>query len=386
MDRKLRTRYCCRVDTGGNLEIALLLAVVFFALVAIAVWFAMRDPAPATPAASPAASAPAATPAPAPPRPRTIFDLAAEGDTDGVRALIDENPERLHLCDESGWTALHHAAYNDHAALIGYLLEAGADANAVGEGECAPIHVVATDGSPASLAKLIEGGADVSIPDDTGATALHFAALNKRVDMARALIGHGAPVNMKDAQADTPLDIASRFNDEALTGALAESGGKPGAEVTMADVLATLPEQAAARRIVPRTWHLDAEDPRFLASIDQAKASVPKLVAHLEANEDAHAAVKFAVRGKGVVEYVWGEVEETGPPLKVVLQAPPTAVDLDSDVVEVPHDEVVDWQLKLDEERTAGGYGQRATFEAIRTEYGFLPADIEAELSHLVDL
>lgn len=378
-------RYHRRADAGGNLEIALLLAVVFFALVAIAVWFAMRDPAPppAPPAAQPA---PGATPAPAPPRPRTIFDLSADGDLEGVSSLIEENKERLHLRDESGWTPLHHAAYNDHAELIALLLEAGADPNAVGEGECAPVHVVATDGSPASLAKLVEGGADVSLPDDTGATALHFATLNKRVDLVQALLEQGAPVNMKDAQADTALDLARRFSDEALTGALEAAGGQAGAEVKMADVLATLPDQAAARKVVPRAWHLDVDDPRLQASMEVAKQAVPKLVEHLEANEEAHAAVKFAVRGKGVIEYVWGEVAETGPPFKVVLQAPPTAVDLDSDTLEVPHDEVVDWQLKLDEERTAGGYGQRATFDAIREEYGFLPPDIEAELAQLVDL
>lgn len=380
------------------MEIALGLAAVFLVLVGIAVWFAMSDPAPIQPGrpAGPGVPRPATDGVPLSERPteelppaprqRTLFDLADAGDLEAVLKLVEENPERLNLRDESGWTVLHHAAYGNHPDLITRLLEQGADVNAAAEGECAPIHMVASDGSPEALKRLLDGGADISLPDDTGSTALHFATLKGRADMIAALLEHGAPVNMKDAEQETALDLARRQKREDAMAALTAAGGLAGDTVSMKDVLAKLPETAAARRIVPRTWHLAIDDPRYEASVEAAKASLPSFLERLRNADEPRAAVKFAVRGPGVVEYVWGEVIEAGEPLRIAFLAPPAEVELDSETAEVPLAEVVDWQLELDDVRTAGGYGQRATFEAIREEYGFLPPDIEEELRQLVDL
>lgn len=383
---------------------------MFLALVVFAVWFSQRD-AQESPKSTPAKS----TPPPAPPEPpKSVLEAADMGELEALRGMLDERPERIGLRDESGWTALHHACYRDHTAVIALLVDRGADTNAVAIGECVPIHMAATEGTAEAIEILARGGADLNIPDDTGITALHYAALPGRLDVVQALIQHGAAVNMKDAKQETALDIARRLDDTEVADAIRAAGGRPGVEVRMKDVLAELPE-GPAKQQVPRAWHLDMESSEMQDAVAKAKDHLPKFLEHLQQANDAaqsaaedaessdaaeadgedlpmhaiaRAAVKFGVRGDGIVEFVWGEVvlAPTDTHVTVTVTTPPVAVPPPSDPYEVAHDEIVDWQLKLDEDRTAGGYSQRATFEAIRAEYGFLPADIEDELAHLVDL
>jgi hypothetical protein len=372
---------------------------VFLALVVFAIWFLQRD------AQEPVSAAPAGNPPPTATRepPSSVLEAADMGDLDALRAMLDERPERIGLRDESGWTALHHACYRDHTDVIALLVDRGADTNAVAIGECVPIHMAATEGTAEAIEILARGGADLNIPDDTGITALHYAALPGRLDVVQALIQHGAAVNMKDAKQETALDIARRLEDTEVADAIRAAGGRPGAEVRMKDVLEALPD-GPAKNQVPRAWHLDMESPEMQDAVAKAKESLPRFLEQLKAGngdaeasdgEDdvpmepiARAAVKFGVRGEGIVEFVWGEVLEASADdhLTVTVTTPPVAVPSPDDPCQVAHDEIVDWQLKLDEDRTAGGYSQRATFEAIRAEYGFLPPDIEDELDHLVDL
>lgn len=355
--------------------------MVFIGLVAVAVWFAQRDPTPSAPAREP-------SPAPAPEpvaKPKTIFQAADTGDVEALTTLLDVQSERVHQLDESGWTPLHHAAYRDHPEAMALLLARGADVNAVAVGECVPIHMAATEASPEAIDLLAAAGADLNYPDDTGITALHYATLPGRHEVVKALVRNKAALNMKDAKQETALDLARRLESTELAAFLEQEGGKSGSEIRMRDVLPLLPD-GPAKTLVPRAWHLEMESEEMTAAITKAKDTLPKFLSHLAEQPDARAAVKFAVRGEGIIEYVWGEVLEAGSPLMVEVTTPPVAVPAPEHPTPVEHDAVVDWQLKLDEDRTAGGYSQRATFEAIREEYGFLPPSTETELSQLVDL
>lgn len=352
---------------------------MFAALVAFAVWFSQRD----TDAPGPGDDAPPPEATDVPPS--NVFEAADLGDLDALTAMLDQQPERIDLRDESGWTPLHHAAYRDRADLVRFLITRGADPNASAEGECVPLHMAAAESGVDTVLALADGGADLNVPDDTGVTALHYATLPGRLDVVKALLDRGAAVNMKDAKQETPLDLARRLSDPAIAQLFEAAGGKSGMHVQMKDVLDALPD-GPAKRLVPRAWHLDVESPELQGAVTRARSTLPRFLMHLADHPDARAAVKFAVRGEGIVEYVWGEIVEVGSPLLVVVTTPPVAVSLPEDRVTVGYDEVVDWQLKLDDDRTAGGYSQRATFEAIRAEYGFLPPDIEDELAHLVDL
>ena len=62
-----------------------------------------------------------------------FWTLAALGDAERLRAMLDEGAVEVDQHDGKGCTALYHAAHNNHPAAVAALLDAGADPN----GACA---------------------------------------------------------------------------------------------------------------------------------------------------------------------------------------------------------------------------------------------------------
>ena len=58
-----------------------------------------------------------------------LFEAAANGDLDGVKAAIEGGASPNDV-GAAGTTALHYAAHGNHIAVIEYLVEQGADVNA----------------------------------------------------------------------------------------------------------------------------------------------------------------------------------------------------------------------------------------------------------------
>ena len=119
-----------------------------------------------TRAASLAAASPAAE----------LMAAAARGDDAAVGAAMIDQPE---LADESdalsGCTALHFAAEKGHLQCCEYLLEAGADVDAV---------------------------------DNLGRTPLHLASMNQFVVVALLLLSRGADKEAKTASGWVPAEFA----------------------------------------------------------------------------------------------------------------------------------------------------------------------------------
>lgn len=59
-----------------------------------------------------------------------FFRAIDAGDVEQVQRLLDEHPTLARARDEDGATALHHAAFNGHRALVALLCDRGADINA----------------------------------------------------------------------------------------------------------------------------------------------------------------------------------------------------------------------------------------------------------------
>jgi hypothetical protein len=107
----------------------------------------------------------------------TIHEAARAADLDALRAILDEDSDRIEDRTDLGWTALHVlAAQGDgssdrHAAAARLLIQRGADANArdlIGQ---TPLHLIAMNGSAASVRVarvLLENGADVGATTDQG--------------------------------------------------------------------------------------------------------------------------------------------------------------------------------------------------------------------------
>lgn len=115
-----------------------------------------------------------------------------------VQKAIDQDPSLLKTTEWDNATLLHDAVGHNCKELAAYLLDKGADANAV-----------KTD----------------------GVTPLHIAAQRGNIEIAELLLEHGAEINAVDSKGWTPLDRAEKWGHADAAGFLRQHGGyegKPG--------------------------------------------------------------------------------------------------------------------------------------------------------------
>jgi ankyrin repeat protein len=92
-----------------------------------------------------------------------------------------------------GRTLLHGAANRGTLKAVRWLLEHGADPNALDEHGRSPLHVCARRNTSTSVVRLlIEAGSDIGARDASGNTALDYAVENKRVKVVAFLAAAGA--------------------------------------------------------------------------------------------------------------------------------------------------------------------------------------------------
>ena len=126
-----------------------------------------------------------------------VFEAAAVGRTDRLRALLEADPGLAAAWSADGFTALHLAAYFGHVEGVRLLLERGADVGAVAR-------------------------------NDLGVQPLNSAAASRepaRFEVATLLLDAGADPNGELEGGFRPVDAAAQIGDEALVALLRERGG-----------------------------------------------------------------------------------------------------------------------------------------------------------------
>jgi len=103
-----------------------------------------------------------------------FFAVGAESNSEEVVECLIQYGADIHIADESGWTALHWAAFHSN---------------------------------PTAVKQLLDAGEDVNIPDAEGCTPLHVAALYGRLEVAEVLLEHGADPEAK-SESGTPVYVA----------------------------------------------------------------------------------------------------------------------------------------------------------------------------------
>lgn len=153
-----------------------------------------------------------------------IFEAAATGRVERVRALLKQHPELARAYSPDGWTALHLNFGN--LEVVKLMLDSGADINAVSKNK-----LLATPLQGAAAAQRIEvarlllaHGAKVNTRGEGGGSPLHEVAANGQMEFARLLLEHGADVNAKDDDGKTPLTIALEFKQPEMAKFLREHG------------------------------------------------------------------------------------------------------------------------------------------------------------------
>jgi ankyrin repeat protein len=150
--------------------------------------------------------------------PPDIVAALRSGRVDLVRRLVEGDPRLLGRLP-GGATALHVAAGAGHEDLVRFLLDRGADVNALDEGLMSPLHRVVHEGGSVRLAKLlldrgahVDGGVGPRVSDF--GTPLHQAAMNGDMKLLELLIERGADVTRRTRAGKTAIDWANEAESE----------------------------------------------------------------------------------------------------------------------------------------------------------------------------
>jgi len=157
----------------------------------------------------PVLPAPKAT-EPATPPPPGPYDVAGYGYYDKLitREAVAENPDLVRKHGTDGATALHVNAYRGNVDMAKFLLDNGANIEALDKWKRAPLHLAAEFGKLEVVKLLLSKGADVNgkgTPDATSQTPLSYAAWKGQLDVVRLLVEKGADVNAAMRSGSAPL-------------------------------------------------------------------------------------------------------------------------------------------------------------------------------------
>ena len=123
-----------------------------------------------------------------------VFAAAAGGDIATLREAVDKDPSLVNATEWDSATLLHDAVGQKHLDVARYLLDKGADVNAVTKDGLTPLHMAAQNGDIAMIMLLLEPGRKTKIDpiDSKGWTPLDRAVKWGHPETAEFLRQHGA--------------------------------------------------------------------------------------------------------------------------------------------------------------------------------------------------
>jgi ankyrin repeat protein len=146
-----------------------------------------------------------------------IHEAVRVNNLDEVERLLKSGVD-INETDGGNWTALHHAIERNRKLIFEFLIDKGADVNAIsyegGQLGDTPFKVALTYAHPENklyyVVSLLSNGADVNFAHKlTGKTPLHYASLSDvESEVIRLLIIYDADLNAKNSGGQSPLHFA----------------------------------------------------------------------------------------------------------------------------------------------------------------------------------
>jgi ankyrin repeat protein len=139
-----------------------------------------------------------------------VFDAAALGHLDRLRARLDEDPGAVRTFAADGFTALHLAAFFGKTEAARTLLDAGADVSTYGTNAFAnqPLLAAAAGRHIEVCRLLLAAGADVEATQHGGFRPLHEVAHSGDVELVELFLSAGADPTATLPDGRTPADLA----------------------------------------------------------------------------------------------------------------------------------------------------------------------------------
>lgn len=168
---------------------------------------------------------------------RVIIDAADTGDLTRVRAELSRDRTLAFAANDTGDTALHHAAMRRHLPIVQALLDAGADPDPIRGDGYRPVHLALMKnfvvGGPIEDGRTI---ADLLLTRGARYTMFIAALTGDDEFIRRALADDRSAANEEDTNHHRPISAAAGRGDLDLVRLLLEHGADP-----------TAPEEGAPR-------------------------------------------------------------------------------------------------------------------------------------------
>jgi ankyrin repeat protein len=140
----------------------------------------------------------------------SVYEAAAFGRLERLRALIEKDPSQATALSGDGFTALHLAIFGGQEEAARLLLEHGADPNVLSANEVVRVPPLGTAAFVRSvpLARLLlDKGAEVNGRGEGGFTALHSAVQNGDTELEQLLLERGADPSLATDDGRRPADL-----------------------------------------------------------------------------------------------------------------------------------------------------------------------------------
>ncbi|XP_065915159.1 transient receptor potential cation channel subfamily A member 1-like isoform X2 [Dysidea avara] len=140
----------------------------------------------------------------------TVEELAAKGKLSELQQIKDYT--KLHSKSQHGFTLLHHAAKENKAKIIEFLVSKGCDIDADDDDEQTALHKAAMFGCSEAAKVLLENRGDVNRSDGNGNTPLHIAIISGGdVKVIETLITKADP-SIKNNKGQNALHVAVKYH------------------------------------------------------------------------------------------------------------------------------------------------------------------------------
>lgn len=155
-----------------------------------------------------------------------IFEASVIGDLESLKKIVSHDASSIGSYSPDGFTSLALASYLGQKESVDYLIEKGADVNALARNETGFTALTgAVTQNQNEIAKiLVKNGARVDHRYEGGFTPLMHAAYNENVDLVSFLLQNGADPNAKNGEGKNPLTFAQEKNNPQIIELLRKNG------------------------------------------------------------------------------------------------------------------------------------------------------------------
>jgi ankyrin repeat protein len=147
-----------------------------------------------------------------------LMRAAHSGHLSCVQFLVEQGAKIEHMANGLNRSSLIIAAINDYADVVSYLLNVGANVDAVNfEGRTSLIRISNSKKCQSTIMRLLlDHGANIDAQDNYGYTALITATLAKNTDTVKLLLENGANTMIHSGNNQTALDIATHYKHNEI--------------------------------------------------------------------------------------------------------------------------------------------------------------------------